>query len=620
VRRIETIIILLALLFYVWFLRRFGLSEVLTYLQLVGWGLVFTIALEAVARVANTLGWRVTVPNYPKGLRFSQLFVARIAGESIDYVTPSAQLGGQFVMALMVRRKLAMEVGLATVAVAALAEMLGQIGFVSSALLMTVRFEGRIHSFMLPTLGGLAIAIGLAGGFLYVQLKRPFSHLWRAAARLNLPELASPEIRAAAADADTLLVDFYLHHRGRLIASIACYLVAWSMGPLEIFIYLKLLGQAATWTVVLLVEALGLLIERATFLVPAKLVSQEGGKALILSMLGYPVDVGFAVGFLRRMKEMVWVLFGLVGLALHRMVAERGEHTIVPQTKDRRDVREAQRGITTMKNFTAALTAMVLLGAAGVAFAGVVVDEQQVVANGTGQPVTHSRTVMIEGNKQKSIVEGGESVVTDLDSGTMRMMSSARRAYLEIPFPPKGAMAGMMQGPGTSAMTFKKTGAQKKIAGYPCNEYVGSGSMAGNEYTIKGCFSMAAPGAADFTAFQRTMAQKVKGTSMAMMGQVPDGVPLEIASTSKVTHVSMPGMSAEQSSKVNKMLANRPPTTTHTTVTKVAEQKLSPETFAVPAGYHKQQMGPMGPGMGANTPHPGTSSPNSAAPRSKIPE
>src|ERR1700738_1431473 len=127
-RRLQTLILLLALCFYVWFLRRFGLVTVLSYIRLAGWGLMLTIALEAVARFANTLGWRVTIMDYPRNLGFGELFVARISGEAIDYVTPSAQLGGQFVMAIMVRHKLPMTAGLVTVVVAALAEMLGQVG------------------------------------------------------------------------------------------------------------------------------------------------------------------------------------------------------------------------------------------------------------------------------------------------------------------------------------------------------------------------------------------------------------------------------------------------------------------------------------------------------------
>jgi hypothetical protein len=226
-------------------------------------------------------------------------------------------------MALMVRRKLAMAVGLTTVIVASLAEAIGQIGFIGGALVFALPSEAKLHHLFWPVMGGLAIAIALAVLFLVVQLKHPFLVLWKAAARLDMPALASPEMKTAAAEADGLLIDFYRNHRVRLLGSCACYLVAWALGPLEIFILLRLLHQPATWTVALMVEAVGLLIERATFLVPAKLVSQEGGKALILSMLGYPAKVGFAVGFLRRIKELVWVLFGLTGLAIHRMVTGR---------------------------------------------------------------------------------------------------------------------------------------------------------------------------------------------------------------------------------------------------------------------------------------------------------
>ena len=166
-RRFQTLILLLALCFYVWFLRRFGLGTVLSYVRLAGWGLALTIAFEAVARVANTLGWRVTIMDYPRKLGFGELFVARISGEAIDYVTPSAQLGGQFVMAIMVRRKLAMAFGLATVIVASLAEALGQIGFISGALMTALPFEARLHHLFWPMMGGLAIAIGLAAGIIF---------------------------------------------------------------------------------------------------------------------------------------------------------------------------------------------------------------------------------------------------------------------------------------------------------------------------------------------------------------------------------------------------------------------------------------------------------------------
>lgn len=343
-RRAETLIILLALGFYGWFLHRFGARDVWHYVQMVGWGLAVTIALEAVSRIFNTIGWRATIENYPRDLHFGELFVARIAGEAIDYVTPSGQLGGQFVMAMMVRRKLAMAVGLATVVVASLAEALGQIGFISAALLTSLPFEAELHHLFWPVVGGFAIAVGLAGAFLYIQLKRPFALLWKAAAKLDVKYLADPEVKAGADEADGILIDFYARHRGRLVLSCLCYLVAWSMGPVEIFILLTLLHQPVSWAIVLLIEAMGLLIERATFLIPGKLVSQEGGKALILSILGYPAGLGFAIGFLRRIKEMTWVAFGLLGLIGHRMLTGGAFSTGAAAQKNVIEMQGAQGG------------------------------------------------------------------------------------------------------------------------------------------------------------------------------------------------------------------------------------------------------------------------------------
>ncbi len=344
-RRLETIFIVLAAAFYIWFLAHFGPGEVVHYVRLAGWGLALTISLESLARIANTLGWRVTIARYPRGLRLLELFAARIGGEAVDYTTPSAQLGGQFVMALMVRRKLRMPPALATVVVAALAEAVGQIAFITIALAFSASLVPAAGRLEWPIAGGFALALALAAGFYFVQTRRPFSHLWRAAARFDFSRLNQHELRQSATEADSQLLEFYSRHRWRFVLSCLCYLFAWSLGPVEIYILLRLLHEPATIRIALLVEAVGLLIERATFLIPAKLVSQEGGKALILAMLGYPAGVGFVVGFLRRIKEMVWVLIGLLSLMLHRAIVERpaaGSEAVPAPRKRTLEIQKAQ--------------------------------------------------------------------------------------------------------------------------------------------------------------------------------------------------------------------------------------------------------------------------------------
>lgn len=232
-----------------------------------------------------------------------------------------------------------------------------------------------------------------------------------------------------------------------------------------------------------------------------------------------------------------------------------------------------------MKQFAIGLLAFAMLS--GVAWAGVVVEEQQVSDRGAGAPVTHKITVMVQGNKQKSVIdEGQQSLITDLDAGTRSMIYSARKTYMEMPFPPKG----MPTTPNQTGLTFKKTGTHQKLVGYDCDDYTGSGKIASGEITVNGCFSSAAPGAQNFTTFQKTMADKVKGTPMALMSAAPEGIPLKIETTMKMNAIPQ--------------MANHPPMVTKMTVLKITEKDLPADEFAPPKDYSKQQSPMMGMGHG----------------------
>lgn len=228
---------------------------------------------------------------------------------------------------------------------------------------------------------------------------------------------------------------------------------------------------------------------------------------------------------------------------------------------------------------TAVLGIAMLTG--GIAQAGVVVEEQQTIDRGTGTPSTNKITVMVQGNKQKYVIgDGQQSSITDLDRGTRMMVSNAHKMYIEMPFPPTGMM--MPREGNKAALSFKRTGGHEKIAGYACDDYTGAGSLGENEMTVNGCFSTSAPGAANFTAFQKTMSAKVKGTPMALMTDTPAGIPLKIDTSLK------------------QKTGGRAPIVTHMTVSKVTEQDLPTGTFQAPKGYTKQQMpvmGMTGPGM-----------------------
>ncbi len=247
-----------------------------------------------------------------------------------------------------------------------------------------------------------------------------------------------------------------------------------------------------------------------------------------------------------------------------------------------------------MRKIAAAFAVIALLPCV-VAHAGVVLEEEEAVAGPPGQPgITHKRTVMVQGHREKMVTDE-RTVIIDLDKGTMTVMIPRTKTYFESAFPPSGASNQMIRQFMGQNFDYKKTGGGKTIAGYKCEEYANTSKTANGEFSTTACYSKDAPGASDYAAFQKAAALKLAGGSADSSG-IPEGVPLATHSSRKITSFSMPGMSPEQAARLNAMIAKRPPVISDSTVTKITSQNLAADTFAVPADYTKREMPSRPPG------------------------
>jgi hypothetical protein len=253
-----------------------------------------------------------------------------------------------------------------------------------------------------------------------------------------------------------------------------------------------------------------------------------------------------------------------------------------------------------MRKITTLVAGMTLAMTALPAAAGVVITQKQHVTSGTNARDS-VQTISVQGNKQKMVTER-HTIITDLDAGKMYVLDPTAKSYFQIDFPPQGQMATMMAASTNGAMNFKKAGTTREIAGYKCADYNGGGHMMAGDYTVKECFSSSAPGAQEFAAFEKNMADKLKSTGTPTgNGEIPGGVPLALDSTMKMGKVNIPGMAPEQAAKINEMMAKRPPVTTSTMVEKIETKKLADSDFAIPSGYTQREL----PGPGTMTMKPG---------------
>ncbi|HYD49015.1 MAG TPA: lysylphosphatidylglycerol synthase domain-containing protein, partial [Terriglobales bacterium] len=298
--RLERIFFVAGLVLFIYLVRRLGAGTVKDNLQLVGWGVLLIVAQELLAYFANSLGWLAAFPRpLPSKLRFSSVVLARIVGDAINYVTPTAGLGGEFIRVRLLRGQASGTAVVASVTVAKLSQVVGQILFIVIGLIVILDDIPLAPAARRGLLIGLSVLSGLVAVLLFGQRRGMFSPIWALASRFGGKGRA-PEMGGRLKRLDEEIARFHLDSAPQFLLSSFFFFCGWALGMVEVYLILWLLGVPVTLALALKIEVLSVAFDGVFFFVPAKLGTQEAGKVLIFRTLGLDAAAGLSFGILRH--------------------------------------------------------------------------------------------------------------------------------------------------------------------------------------------------------------------------------------------------------------------------------------------------------------------------------
>jgi putative membrane protein len=312
---VERALLLAGVVLFIFLVRRLGVAEVWSNLRLIGWGFALVLAQEGVSYCLNSLGWRFAFPPPRPPIPFRSLVAARLGGEAINNLTPTATIGGEVVRARMLEGQCDQHTAWASVAVAKLSQTAAQMLFVFVGLIFLVRDVPLPDGFRDGLFIGLgAITTGVVLG-IALQRRGLFGAAARVATRVgvHVPE----SLHAQLAGLDSEIARLY-RAPWAFAASVAGFFGGWCMGAVEVYIVMTCLQLAPTWSLAFTVEVLSVAIDALFFFVPAKAGVQEGSKALIFRLLGLDPAKGLVLGIVRRLRELTWSSVGLIVLARYQ--------------------------------------------------------------------------------------------------------------------------------------------------------------------------------------------------------------------------------------------------------------------------------------------------------------
>jgi hypothetical protein len=305
------LVLFLGLATFLYLLWTFDPARVWGHLVAFGWGFAVLLPFQIFDHMLNATGWKLCFPPESSGgVGFWDLVRVRIAGDGVNYLTPSANIGGEFVRPGMLRSRLPDDVKVTSVLVAKVTQSVGQAFFILSGLgylLHAHLFEFAGRQATIGAIGVGGILFGLVLGVALLIMEPP---AWF--------ERRFPAAVAASAGVRGLLKNFLKSHPGRLLGSIAFFMLGYGWGAAEVWLICRFLGLPLSVETALSVEFLSNLVDSLAFWVPAKIGTQEAGKTAIFAGLGLPPEMGFTLGVIRHVRELTWAAFGLSLYAAHQ--------------------------------------------------------------------------------------------------------------------------------------------------------------------------------------------------------------------------------------------------------------------------------------------------------------
>jgi uncharacterized membrane protein YbhN (UPF0104 family) len=314
VRYVERAVLVAGLGLFGVLLYEVGPAAVVVNIRLAGWGILLLVAQELLAFGCNTLGWWYAFPAPGPGVRFRRMLAARIAGDAVNYVTPTATLGGEFVRVRMLREHAGATPIVASVAIAKLSQTVAQMAFIVAGLAIVLRAMPLPAPLRHGLVASLVVMAAVAVPLFVAQRRGLSTPVVRVLNTLGFAG-AARAVAARLRHLDQEIAAFHAAGTARFARSMAFFFVGWTLGAVEVALALFLLHIPLTLERVVVIEILSTTIDAILFFVPGKVGTQEGGKVLIFTMLGLDPAQGLSFAIMRRIREMTWAGIGLIILS-----------------------------------------------------------------------------------------------------------------------------------------------------------------------------------------------------------------------------------------------------------------------------------------------------------------
>lgn len=319
VKIVRDLFFIIGIAVLIWMIHRVGIDNIWENIKDTGWWFLAVIGVWAIVYSFNGLAFHVILRGAKATKKISLLRKIKlmISGFAINSMTPIGLLGGEPYKVIELKEDIGIDQATSGILLSTMMHFLAHFIFWMVSVPIFIFVVPVIPFGIKIILWGVVIGAlmltywafsvfrkGLIKQALAVATKIPFVKK-----KVKVYAIQHAE---RIAEMDSLTADLFMNRKKDFFLALSFEVVARFLSSIEIMFMAIPIGHHLSFFECVIVAAFSSLFANILFFSPMQLGTREGGFGIAFSMLTIPLGVGVYVGLITRIREMFWIMVGVI--------------------------------------------------------------------------------------------------------------------------------------------------------------------------------------------------------------------------------------------------------------------------------------------------------------------
>jgi len=312
IKAVKILALLAGLTLLVFIIRKIGLNEILNGFHLLGWKIFIPVFVLFPAYLCYALSWELFLKRFTRhAVPFWKLFRIKVAGEASNMLTPLNFAGGDPLRVWLLSTHYPSDIGGASVVVDRTLHFGATIVVIilgNAAAFFILDLSPTLKYFLLGTIVLLVTFLLVA---IFHQTQGIFRKIIRVLAKLKIKKV-SPQTLQKIEELDRHLREFYQRDHRIFFVCLLLHLFSRVFLILEIYLLARFLDVPMSPLEALFFAAVIPMVSLISIIVPGALGIMEGAISALFASMHWDPSSGVLLQLGRRVRELIWLLIGMV--------------------------------------------------------------------------------------------------------------------------------------------------------------------------------------------------------------------------------------------------------------------------------------------------------------------